>query len=409
MVIMKFFTGSSYSMKKIVWLTGFSSDLLQKNLKLNKEIRTFAPWIPNSINAYYCDYNYEIHVITAHYYIGRSYYFKDENIHYHVVNQGIPFFGFGWAKLFPFDKISKFKNIRFSVKKIIRKINPDIIHVWGAEIPIASVTLDLTNEERKKTIVSLQGFKVTSGKDKAPKYRIELQNSIMRSNNNFFITCNWMKGILEQHKKTYNSFDLIYPIKLPEVNENIVKKYDILFYARITYSKGIEDLLRALYILKAKGKNYTCLIIGPADKDYLSKIKQMIDDFDLTDRITFTGFLKTQEEVFNKAQESKIYVLPTHDEVLASSVREAMAMKLPVITYDVGCMNILNNYNKNSNTIFLVERFNIDELAICIDRLLSDNSLYNEVKNSAFEFIYDFNSLNKFKNQTLIAYNSLMQ
>lgn len=393
------------SVKKIVWFTGFSSLEVQNRINPRKYLKPFAPWIPAAVNSFVGDKNYEIHIISAHYYIDSYKKFSIDNIHYHFFNQGIPFLGNGWPSWFAFDHWIHYKNLRIPALKILRKINPDIIHFWGAEIPIASVYLDLNDREKEKSIISVQGFKIEKGANAAPKIRVQLQNAVIQIAKRFYTTCSWMNELVLIHSPNAEFYPLIYPINLPRYDGSIKKKFDLLFYARVTKSKGIEDLLVAISFIKKQGIELSLLVMGPCSNQYENELKTKAEELGISKQVTWAGFMKTQEALYKKAQEARIYVLPTHSEILAGTVRESMAMKLPVITYATGCLPMLNSQTEN---VVLVPTNNISQLADSIINLYLGVDKQDRLKERAYDYILEVNSNRNFKKQIEAGYNSIL-
>jgi len=81
------------------------------------------------------------------------------------------------------------------------------------------------------------------------------------------------------------------------------------------------------------------------------------------------------KEMYELAQQGRIYVLPTHFDGLPGSVREAMFLKIPVITTPVGALPSLNI---EKQCIVLSEVGNPEKLGGNIRRLLTDVKLYEK-------------------------------
>lgn len=103
----------------------------------------------------------------------------------------------------------------------------------------------------------------------------------------------------------------------------------ILFLSRIHYKKRPELLLEALYSLKSK-QEFHLIFAGTGEEDYLKKLESLVASFDLTQNVTFAGFL-TGESKALVLQGSDLFILPSFAENFAVAVAEAMAVGLPVI------------------------------------------------------------------------------
>jgi len=112
---------------------------------------------------------------------------------------------------------------------------------------------------------------------------------------------------------------------------NLNKKY-ILFMSRLHPIKGIEYLVNAWIKLSTKYPNWDLLIVGPEyDSNYVDSIKQKINQYNLNNRVIFTGMLRGQNRL-DAFSSSDLFVLPSHSENFGMVIAEAMVAKLPVIT-----------------------------------------------------------------------------
>ena len=119
------------------------------------------------------------------------------------------------------------------------------------------------------------------------------------------------------------------------------------------------------------------------------------------DNIEIAGFQKTNEDLFSKASKARVYVLPTHFDAMPGSIRESMQMKLPVISYPVGD-------NKDRYSVMLAEYRNVRDLSICIEKLLSDSVLYNDLMNNAYKTVSEAVSEETIRQQFLDLYNNII-
>lgn len=90
---------------------------------------------------------------------------------------------------------------------------------------------------------------------------------------------------------------------------------------------------------------------------------------------------------------------------MPGSIRESMQMKLPVISYPVGDIPMLN---KDRYSVMLAEYRNVRDLSICIEKLLSDNVLYNDLMNNAYKTVSEAVSEETIRQQFLDLYNNIV-
>ena len=121
-------------------------------------------------------------------------------------------------------------------------------------------------------------------------------------------------------------------ITLAEI-ERIVpceESVDILFLGRFIPEKHPELLIEAIRILTEEIDSLSCELIG--DGPMMPEIRAMIDELDLSGRISLPGFVSRYEEVIARMKSARIFVLPSEREGFGIVCLEAMACGLPVIT-----------------------------------------------------------------------------
>src|SRR5690606_24556720 len=74
---------------------------------------------------------------------------------------------------------------------------------------------------------------------------------------------------------------------LPKKN----KRTTLVFVARLTMAKGIEDAIASIALLKEKIPNILMEVVGRGEDEYTAKLKQMVEKLGLKKHITFQGFI----------------------------------------------------------------------------------------------------------------------
>lgn len=98
---------------------------------------------------------------------------------------------------------------------------------------------------------------------------------------------------------------------------------------RIEERKGQEYLVNAMKHVD----NARLVIIGKKNEVYFKKLKEITEEYGLSDRIIFTGHRKDIPSIL---REIDIMVMPTFTEGFSRVILEAMATGKPVIATDVG-------------------------------------------------------------------------
>ncbi|HTH93051.1 MAG TPA: glycosyltransferase family 4 protein [Candidatus Paceibacterota bacterium] len=142
---------------------------------------------------------------------------------------------------------------------------------------------------------------------------------------------------------------------------------DIIFAGRLLPHKNVGTLLHAIAEIKKDSPAIKAYIVGDGpQKEYLEK---MSDSLNISDAVTFTGFLDKQEDVYALMKASKVFVLPSDREGFGITVIEANAIGLPVVT-----VNAKHNAAKDliiNNDNGMISDLNAEALADTIKKVLA--------------------------------------
>jgi glycosyltransferase involved in cell wall biosynthesis len=168
---------------------------------------------------------------------------------------------------------------------------------------------------------------------------------------------------------------------IQEVSERYLQnKYDhvnsklctILFLSRIETSKGIYEAIETFRLLQSKYIYLKMIIAGDGLEE--NDVRSFVAKNNISN-ITFTGFVvgDVKKKLF---MDASIYLFPSYSEGMPTSVLEAMAFGLPVITRPVGGIpdfftNGVNGfYNKSKNPVVFAD---------LIEKLLLNRSLMKKI------------------------------
>jgi glycosyltransferase involved in cell wall biosynthesis len=108
----------------------------------------------------------------------------------------------------------------------------------------------------------------------------------------------------------------------------------LLSVGRVEREKGVEDLVRAIGLLKGEeGPSLRALVAGEDVGGEIERLRRLASDLGIGDRIRF---LHRREDVADLMGASDILVHPSWYEAAPRVVLEAMACGLPVLATDVG-------------------------------------------------------------------------
>lgn len=392
--------------KKIVWLCHVANREIGDLLGSKKN--TFAsPWITELIDLFRTRQDIELLIISPNYYENTFKHFPLDNIQVYLY-QYRP-----WYLPFKAYNLSyNYKIAGTSILQIIADLKPDLIHLHGAENPHYSIAA-LPLIPKYPVLITLQGFVFLSSKKRNPisNYirwnRIRIEKKINTRGKYFTVATDDVVKNLKMFNENANYFYDHYPTTKPKTTAEdfAQKKYDIVYFARISRDKGIEDLIEAVKILKIKLPYIKVIVIGGGNANYVRSLKMKIEKEDLNHAIHFAGFLPTQEDVFKLASQARVSVLPTYFDGIPGSIREAMAMKIPVVAYAVGGIPSLND---DKECLTLVERRNILQLVEKIELVLNDGVRTNKIVENAFDMVNNKYDNDKIYQNLITIYNKIL-
>ncbi len=158
----------------------------------------------------------------------------------------------------------------------------------------------------------------------------------------------------------------------------------ILSVGRMVEKKGFTYLVEACRLLKDRGYDFKCLIIGGGDQ-YRETIRGLIERLKLEKTITLQQAV-TQEELRLIYEQATVFALPC--QIVESGDRdgipnvlvEAMAMELPVVSTDISGIPELIEHRANG---LLVPEKDATALAQAIGELLDNPGLRHRLSQAA--------------------------
>ncbi|MFW5804197.1 MAG: glycosyltransferase family 4 protein [bacterium] len=396
---------------KVIWICQFTNKEIQTKLPLWKHINEFAPWIPNKIKGIQDKDDVELHVIAPHQYLKKQVYIKEGNIHYYFIPFGIPIIHRRWPWILPVDLLTNFYFVKKRIRKVVKNIQPDLINIYGTEGTLSSSSA-FTFKNKYPVLISIQGF-ISEAQEKPSKKklsnlnlkkRIEVEERILESFN-FFSGDPDSKNYIGKYNDNFTFYEFVAPINesLMLKETNLDKKYDCVYFGRITKNKGIEDLVKITRLIKKKKSSFKLLIIGGGE---ILTYQKMACDNGCEDNIEFSGFLENQSDVYQKVAQSRLFLMTTYFDRLSLAIREAMFLKVPVISYATGSIPTINNDREN---IVLIERGNYKLMAEKTLNLLKNPKEQENLYNKAFEYANDNFGIEASTNKMLDAYYDILK
>jgi len=371
---------------KIVWICHFSNSEIQDIIKPSRRIPDFAPWISNTIRVFENSQSVELHVISPHEFIPRTREFMLGGVHYHFFNAHIPIWGRHWPAFFKFDYLTDYWLNRFIIGRLVHRIKPDIIHLQGAENAYYSSSV-FQFKGKYPIVINVQCFKLDrsllTSFSRVYRKRIRIENSILQGFKHFSIRTTKM----EMELKAFNPQAVTHWVRYKMAAISPIKtekEYDIVFYGQINKTKGFEDLLEAVAVVKKRMPKIRLLVIGSPSPDYKLVISRIINELDIGENITWIGYMNSLQDVYKEVSKARISVLPSHVDIIPGTIIESMSLGLPVVSYKAGSIPELNSEQEN---VLLVEIGDIKGLAHNILLLLADSDFATDMSRRGIECV----------------------
>lgn len=397
---------------KVVWLCHFTNQEMKSYFNA-PHVNEFAPWISYLIELFNKIPSVDLHIVAPNYFNNKNVTFVKDDVTYHFFQYlPIPLYN-KYLKIIysvlQIDLITNYNWLNYKIPQLIKKINPDIIHLHGAENSqsYSSGILSLIN--KYPVITTIQGFiGLSRSVNNLTNKRKKIENEIISNCVHFGVRTEDMKNVIFNinPKAVFHYHN--YPISVPKIvksNIGYTEPIDCVFFARISKDKGIEDLLKAVSIISKNIPSISLSVIGGANSLYMNYLKKMCLDLAITRNVKFLGFVQTQRELHEYVLNAKICVLPTYYDIIPGTIIESMFVKLPVVAYAVGGIPELN---QELETVAIVEKGNIKELVQKITLLLTDVGLRKELAENAFAYSHKRFDNNKVAFDIIDAYRIVM-
>ena len=408
-------------MMRILWLTNIEIPIISRHLGNKTEV--YGGWLEETANLLLKEPNTSLMILYP------SANKKDGNI-----------------RNLSFSTFTGKENSDFFYE-ILKRYNPDVIHVWGTEF---KHTLELVDAAKAtgyidNLVISIQGLvsiyamhyclglpsKVINHKT---IHELIRGNNIAQGKRDFEIRGKYEASAIKKavHVIGRTDFDyaatkMINPsIHYHYCNETLrpqfygsswnyekIEPYSI-FISQCSYPvKGFHFAVKALNIIKKKYPDAHIYTTGPnileKNKDILRRgsyhqyISQLIYEYGLEKNISFLGFLDaaSMKEQYLKAN---VVVSPSTIENSSNSIGEAMILGCPVISSDVGGIKVLLEHNKEG----LIYQADADYmLAYSVNRVFSDSIFASQLGVSAQKRAYMTHDPEKNYNNLISIYSSI--
>jgi glycosyltransferase involved in cell wall biosynthesis len=390
---------------KVAWICHFSNQHIRKRLPLSDRrlsnflrkligkqyinYSDFAPWITNQICEFEKLDNIELHVIAPHSGLNKFIFeFEMNGVYYHFFKPDLFFLVDKFI-----DKITKKRRIEYKlnrlfVRKILKKIQPDIVNLIGTENPYYSITTidikDIPLYVSAQTVYTNPDREKFSGIVDQSIWDTELK--IHQKEKYYGCVGRMHRDLILNNNPEAIIFKYLFPIQKPlTIETELEREFDFVFFAaQVTNKKGIEDALEAIAIVKRHHNNVSLNVVGKCTQDYKELLLGKIQNLNIIDNVFFTDYFPLHEDMQKHISKARFALLPLKLDVISSALIEAIYLELPIISYKTSGTPYLN---KNGETVLLAEIGDIEKLAVNMLRLLSSPELASQLKKDAKAFV----------------------
>lgn len=159
---------------------------------------------------------------------------------------------------------------------------------------------------------------------------------------------------------------------------NTRNNINLIYAGRLVREKGVHVAIEALsYYIKTHNNNVLLDIFGNGNSNYVDELKNLIASEGMKNNVNIHNQI-TREKLIASFDDYFALLFPSiWDEPFGMTIIEAMSRGIPVIGSNVGGVP---NIIEDSENSLLVPPNNPKELASAINRLISDNLLYNRLR-----------------------------
>ncbi len=312
--------------------------------------------------------------------------------------------------------INPFKDIisYFQIKKLLRQLQPDIVHTHSAKAGIlgrfAGYSLKGKWAENLPAVVhTIHGLAFHQYQSQwLNKFYIAIEKSTAKRTDFFISVANAMTaqatavgiGRPEQFITAYSAIeedDFLEPIS-EERKGDFRRKYEIskdsivlVTIARLFMLKGHEYIIESAKHLSKRFEKCVWLFVG--DGNLSDHFKQQVCQLGLAEKVKFTGLLPPSQ-IPLAIQSSDILVHCSLREGLARTLPQAMLCGRPAVSFDVdGAREVVNE-----NTGRLIGPKNVEQLTKACAELIKDQDLRKKLGENGRESVKE-----KFAPETMVG------
>lgn len=385
---------------KVVLICAFSNSMVRSHLPLDdRKLYNFArkclgmepskggygdvaSWNTNFINNFKTRDDVELTVISAHSGLKKGVvHFEAEGVQYYFVRNDratllkrlikSPSL---WHKLNPMRPV---------VQNIVRKVNPNVVALMGAENAFISGTI--LGIEKEYPVI-LKGQTIYNNPDRGKHGLVDSKNAYVERL--IFDTLKYVSFDTKMHYTLYRGFQKDsynfywdFGTTFCPVTKVVEKEYDFVNFANsMIPAKGFTDVIEAMGIVVRTHPEAKLNLIGSPTKENKILYEKIIERCHLEENVVFTPFFEKQTDMFQHLQKSRFAVLPYKLDYISSTTNQAMHYEMPVVVYRTEGTPTLN---KDNECVLIADMENVQQLAEKMLILLEQPEKADELRRNA--------------------------
>ena len=306
-------------------------------------------------------------------------------------------------------------------KRVIQTFQPDLVFVWNMQfLDVAPILA--AQDQGIPTAFSLGAYWLQN-----LKIEIELEtNRYKRKYREFLLGIHHfsdlsIKNMITNSQALKTSYVMAgFPSEnisvIPRgIDENLIKEHTrintenhkIAMVGRICEDKGPDTAILALAYLRGQSvfNAATLDIIGTGDETYLQKLKALVNEHQLENKVQFLGWME-HRKVMDSYKKYSILLFPSRwDEPFGGTLLEAMANGLIVIATDKGGIPEIIQHRING---FLVPPDSPASMGKAILELSQNSELGKKIRTEAYKTIREKYTSENITNQLLNYLNNVL-
>jgi glycosyltransferase involved in cell wall biosynthesis len=171
-------------------------------------------------------------------------------------------------------------------------------------------------------------------------------------------------------------------IEIKEYERVKTEKYPeptVCCISRLVEYKHVDDLIKALNIVRKEIPNIKCKIVGTGPQE--GYLRLLVSKLGLQEHVEFLGFVKRHQDLVRVLKSSQVLCLPSTVEGFGIVLLEAMAARVPFVATEI---EPLIEATEKIGGLF-VEPRNFEDLARKLSFLLSDEKLQKNLAKEGFK------------------------